>query len=829
MSIKNTFRKTLILFSIVPIIIVSVVAYYFITRKLISVTTDNLQQLAETNSNGLDALIETQRTEVDLLSIQNELYHFTSLSNTSSLINTSFFMDAYKDAYDLLQQRNKLNPSCERITVYNAGKEVVACSKEEYVGLDASDNLTLYYIGATGRTAYGVSGLIKHVDKNNKIDYYIEIGSPILGKSSDDLPIIGYVVNTISISYFDDFLKSIEMGDTGFGQILDKGGKIIYHPNSDLIGKDVNSEKLSNIINNYYSGTISKSGAFNLYHNGSEKGYGYSVIPKLNWVLVVQQDVSEMIDLANIIIYVLALTMIVLMIVVIAVSSSISKAFTDPIIELKDVMMAAAEGNLEIQSNIRLKNELGELSRIFNKMIHIIRGNYNDLSAMHEELLTNEEELRVNYEHIEYLAYHDVLTKLPNKMSFIEKVSKILDASAETEQIHAIYFVDLDNFKTINDTLGHDYGDQLLEQTAEQLINLAGPNDIVARAGGDEFLLFRKNLQSREDAGDFAAKVISSFKDPFNLNGEIAHISMSMGIALYPNNGVHINALIKNADIAMYRSKDTGKNKFTMFCRNMEEELSRNAQILEILRSAISSKEVYVKYQPQYNISTNTITGFEALMRINNSKLGNISPAEFIPIAEESGLIIGLGEWILREACTFNKSLLDQGFTPCIVSVNISTVQINHPDFVSMVDSVLKETNLPPQYLELEITESTLVSSLIDATILLSNLQNLGVHVSLDDFGTGYSSLNYLTTIPINTLKIDKSFVDNISKNDKDACIADAIIQLAHSIQVDVIAEGVEHEEQLIVLKKKNCDIVQGYIFSKPLLPSALINLLKNT
>lgn len=190
-------------------------------------------------------------------------------------------------------------------------------------------------------------------------------------------------------------------------------------------------------------------------------------------------------------------------------------------------------------------------------------------------------------------------------------------------------------------------------------------------------------------------------------------------------------------------------------------------------------------------------------MRINNSKLGNISPAEFIPIAEESGLIIGLGEWILREACTFNKSLLDQGFTPCIVSVNISTVQINHPDFVSMVDSVLKETNLPPQYLELEITESTLVSSLIDATILLSNLQNLGVHVSLDDFGTGYSSLNYLTTIPINTLKIDKSFVDNISKNDKDACIADAIIQLAHSIQVDVIAEGVEHEEQLIVLKKR--------------------------
>ncbi len=828
MSIKNTFRKTLILFSIVPIIIVSVVAYYIITKKLLNVTTDNLQQLAETNSNGLNALIEKQQTEVELLSIQNELYHFTSLSNISSLENTSFFAEAYEDAYKLLLHRSKLNPSCKRITVYNADKKVVACSKEEYLDLDASDSLTLTYIRGTGRTAFGVSGLIKNVDENNNTDYYIEIGSPIMGKASEDLSIVGYVVSTISISYFNNFLKSIVMGNTGFGQVLDKYGKIVYHPDTELIGTDISSDKIGEIINNYYLGSIPKSGTFNLYHNGSNKICGYSVIPALNWVLIVQQNVSEVVSLANIILSVLALTMILLMILVYAVSSSISKAFTDPIIELKDVMISAANGNLEVQSNIKSKNELGELSRIFNKMIHIIRGNYNDLAAMHEELLTNEEELRDNYEHIEYLAYHDVLTKLPNKMSFIEKVSEILEASIDTKQVHAIYFVDLDNFKTVNDTLGHDYGDQLLEQTAEQLVNLLGPNDIVARAGGDEFLLFRSNLYSMEDASDFAEKVIDTFRNPFNLNGEIAYVSMSMGIALYPDNGYHTSSLIKNADIAMYKSKDTGKNKFTMFCHNMEEELNRSALILEVLRNAISNKEIYVKYQPQYNISTKKINGFEALMRINNSKLGNISPGEFIPIAEESGLITDLGEWILREACNFNKILLDQGFTSYIVSVNISTVQMNHPGFVDMVDRILKETNLPPRYLELEVTESTLVSSLYNATILLTNLQNLGIRISLDDFGTGYSSLNYLTTIPINTLKIDKSFIDNISKNDKDACIADAIIQLAHSIEVDVIAEGVEHEEQLTVLKQKNCDIVQGYIFSKPLLPSALMNLIRN-
>ena len=228
----------------------------------------------------------------------------------------------------------------------------------------------------------------------------------------------------------------------------------------------------------------------------------------------------------------------------------------------------------------------------------------------------------------------------------------------------------------------------------------------------------------------------------------------------------------------------------------------------------------------QVNISTNKIIGFEALMRINSSKLGTLSPKEFIPIAEESGLIIELGEWILREACVFNKSLIDQGFLPYIVSVNISSVQINRTGFITMLDSVLKETHLLPKYLELEITESTLVSSLLDATTLLNSIQALGVRISLDDFGTGYSSLNYLTSMPINTLKIDKSFIDNIGINEKDAYITETIIQLAHSINVDVIAEGVECQEQLDLLKRNNCDIVQGFIYSKPLLPSMLKDIL---
>lgn len=323
--------------------------------------------------------------------------------------------------------------------------------------------------------------------------------------------------------------------------------------------------------------------------------------------------------------------------------------------------------------------------------------------------------------------------------------------------------------------------------------------------------------------------MLNSFKSPFLLKGELTYVSISIGIALYPKNGTSTNTLIKNADIAMYKSKETGKNKYSLFDQTMENELYRNTQILDALRGVIKNKEIYVRYQPQVNIVTGKIIGFEALMRINNAKLGNLSPTEFIPIAEESGLIIELGEWILHEACMFTHSLHEMNLPNYIISVNISSIQMNRPNFIHMIDRILKDTKLSPECLELEITESTIVSSIKGTIDLLKNLNQLGVRISLDDFGTGYSSLNYLTNMPINTLKIDKSFIDNINSNCKDSFIAETIIQLAHNIDLNVIAEGVEYTEQLDILKNKNCDVMQGYLFSKPLLPEELLTLLQSS
>lgn len=835
MSIKRTLRITLILFSIVPIILVSILAYHLIAGRLISIKRDNLEQLAVTNSNGLTAMVKNQLTEVNLLATQNQIYTLATYNESHYLKTSTAYKEVYEKSADLLVKRHSLYPSCARITVYNSKEQVIASSDPKIVNQDYSDSVTLSYMKATKSSACGVSGLIKNTYASEETSnltensYCIEIGCPILLEKGGSTDIIGYIISTISLSYFKDFLNSIIMGETGFGVVLDKNGIIIYHPDSKLIGTSIDNDRLGSLVNNFYTGKIPQNGAFQYTYEKIDKLYGYSVIPELDWVLLVKQDVSEIINLAIILFYVLGWTIFILTVIVFLVSNKFAKSFTDPIIELKDTMRTASDGNLEVQSNLKARNELGELSRSLNKMLHIIKGNYNDLTAMHEELITNEDQLRNNYNRIEYLAYHDILTNLPNKLAFTDRVNSTLSLSPGSNKLHAVYFVDLDNFKIINDTLGHDYGDNLLVQTAEQLLSLITSEDILARAGGDEFLIFRENLDMQKDATDFAASVIETFRKPFNLSGEIAYVSMSIGVAIYPKNGTSTSSLIKNADIAMYKSKDTGKNKYTLFDKSMEEELNRNTIILEVLRGAIQNNEIYVKYQPQINITTNRIIGFEALMRIESSKLGTISPSEFIPIAEESGLIAELGEWILREACSFNKGLIDLGFPPYIVSVNISSVQINRSGFISMLSEVLKETGLPPSYLELEITESTIVSSLTDAATLLNSLQTLGVRISLDDFGTGYSSLNYLTSMPINTLKIDKSFVDNISHNEKDSFIAEAIIQLAHSIEVDVIAEGVEFEDQLGILKNKKCDIIQGYIYSKPLLPSRLLAILDSS
>jgi diguanylate cyclase (GGDEF) domain len=814
MSIKKSLQLTLIMASVIPVIVVSIIAHKILTDNIIIENKGYLQRTAEMNTSGLDSLINIQKTEVSLLSLQDEIIKTVTASNITGL-------NASESVNNFLSRRNFTYRKGIHISVYNSSGKIIASSERPLIGIDNSSNETYLDIMRYGNDS--IHARLIQNKTNSKTPFSIEVGAPILDNSQKA---IGCIVSTISTSYFHDLLNKIEIGDTGYAILLNQDGTIVYHPNLNFIGNKITSKKLSNLVEDYLIDDISQNNSFVYKYAGHKKAFGYCILPELNMVLIVQQDISDICSTTTFIFQLLCVECVIIMGFVILIAGYLTKKYTQPIIALRDAMRIASDGNLTVQSNIKSNNELGELSKNFNKMLHIIKTNYEDLESMHEELLSNEEQLRSNYDHIEFLAYHDTLTKLPNKLAFLDNVNAILEGSQTSLMRHAVYFVDLDNFKTVNDTLGHEYGDKLLAKTAHILTSLLGSEGMIARAGGDEFLLFKENILSNEEANDFASEIIQHFANPLDLNGEVVYVSMSIGIALYPENGTTSNVLIKNADIAMYKSKDTGKNKYTLFDKKMEEELSRNTQILEILRNAIDSKEIYIEYQPLLDLSTNSVISFEALMRIKNERLGIINPSEFIPIAEESGIIIELSAWLLKEVCSFNKQLIDLGAKPRHVCVNISSVQINRPGFINLLSDILEETQLPPQYLELEITESTLVSSIMDATMLLTNLQNLGVRISLDDFGTGYSSLNYLTNMPIDTLKIDKSFVDNICVNRKDTYIAESIIQLAHSLDVRVVAEGVEHEDQLIALKKMHCHVIQGFVYSRPLSPIALIDLL---
>ncbi|MBI4242511.1 MAG: EAL domain-containing protein, partial [Planctomycetes bacterium] len=437
---------------------------------------------------------------------------------------------------------------------------------------------------------------------------------------------------------------------------------------------------------------------------------------------------------------------------------------------------------------------------------------------------------------IRYLAYYDSLTGLPNRTFLKELFKKAIDYAQRYNLMVAILYLDLDDFKRINDTLGHNIGDKLLQAVSERLVDSVRRSDIVAsltegntvvsRFGGDEFVILLYHIKKIYDAGTAASRILKEISKPFKINEHEVFTSASIGISLYPSSGENIDDLLKNVDTAMYNAKSKGKNNYQIYSPAM------NAAALEVfnlerdLHRAIERQEFLLYYQPKLDTLRRKIVGMEALIRWKHTEKGMIVPTKFIPLAEDSGLIIPIGEWTLFTACMQTKSWQEAGFKITNISVNLSTRQFDQKNLPSIISRVLSEAALSPQHLELEITESTVMRNPEEAISILHKLKNMGVQISIDDFGTGYSSLNYLRQLPIDSLKIDRSFVINVATNPGDANIVKGIIALAHSLKLNVIAEGVETEEQFDFLRNTECDEVQGYLFSKPLPAEEISNLL---
>jgi diguanylate cyclase (GGDEF)-like protein len=428
---------------------------------------------------------------------------------------------------------------------------------------------------------------------------------------------------------------------------------------------------------------------------------------------------------------------------------------------------------------------------------------------------------------IDYQACHDSLTALPNRKMFSNLLSASLINASRSQGKLAVMFLDLDRFNKINDILGHVVGDQLLKATAERLTSCFREYNIIARWGGDEFTILLPYINNAEYAAKLAQKVLDTLKPPFIIENNYLHITCSIGIAIYPQNGEDGDTLIKNADIALYKVKKAGRNNYSFYSPNINAEDSELLILENRLHHAWDRGEILLYYQPRVNITTGKITGIEALVRWKSPELGLISPGKFIPIAEETGLIVPLGEWILYTACQQLKNWLDEGLSEIRVAVNLSARQFQQPNLVEMVAQILTDTGLKPEFLELEITETIAMQNIKITKEKLEQLTTMGIHISMDDFGTGYSSLSYLKQFPLHSLKIDRSFITEITFDPCDVAIASAIVALGKGLNINVVAEGVETEAQLECIRELGCTEIQGYFFSPPLPVRDTIKLLK--
>ena len=428
-----------------------------------------------------------------------------------------------------------------------------------------------------------------------------------------------------------------------------------------------------------------------------------------------------------------------------------------------------------------------------------------------------EEQLKRSEEQLRFMAYHDALTGLPNRALFQDRLENTLAGARRRQEKIALVFLDLDRFKNINDSLGHTAGDIVLKQVGERIKKCVRDIDTIARLGGDEFVVIVGSVRDSTDAVIAAERIRKAIALEFEVQGIFLSTTCSIGISVFPEDGQDAETLLKNADIALFSAKDNGRNRWKFFTPDMDGRALERLTLENSLRRALEREEFFLDYQPQVDIATGRIVGAEALLRWRHPELGLIPPNIFIPVAENTGDIVPIGEWVLRTACAQARQWQEQGIPPLVMAVNVSVVQFRHEPWLRLIQSVLDETRLQPQYLELEVTESLLLANADVMTSLLRRLDVMGLKLAIDDFGTGYCGLSYLRRFKFSRLKIDQSFVQTISVDHRDAALAAAIVSIGKILQMKVIAECVETKEQLDILRSLGCDEIQGYYFSRPL------------
>ncbi len=543
---------------------------------------------------------------------------------------------------------------------------------------------------------------------------------------------------------------------------------------------------------------------------------------------------------------IVAAVLLVSLLVAYSLSAQMQHIITAPLFRLSaTARRISTEKNYSLRVSGEGSDELGSLIIDFNTMLDEIRARDEKLRTHQEELearvaqrthqleranlelASSKEQAESVAKRMQFHAHHDALTGLPNRVLLNDRIKTELTHARREQSILALLFLDLDRFKIINDSLGHATGDQLLRIISRRIKDSVREGDTVARLGGDEFMVLLPRITSASDAGRISNKIIDTLSEPVSCNGHDLHITTSVGISIYPFDGTDSETLVRNADISMYRAKELGRNKAVYYTSELNAGSRKQLALETNLRKALERGELKLFYQPKVDIIRNTIVGVEALLRWQRPGMGYISPKDFIPIAEESGLIAPIGEWVLNTAFHQLKQWHETGFPELSMSVNLSSVQLARTGFESVLERALTESGINPALAELEVTENVAMKNIEAAAATLEKLKTMGVTIAMDDFGTGYSSLSYLRRLPIDTVKIDQSFVCEIPDNMEDVLIAQAIIAMAESLNMALVVEGIETVRQLNFFRQQGCRIAQGFLFSKPVEADAILEMLR--
>ena len=622
-------------------------------------------------------------------------------------------------------------------------------------------------------------------------------------RSAVENNLYGYLLITINPDFLGKLASSEKIGESGEIFFTDSSGRILFHkPDSSITGQLPAGlfRQLADAADRHV--TISAVQGDILAHFQAEKLhdwlYAFAVYGE-------NEFHNHRVDLGR---SVTLITSIAILTLIAFLLGILKRLLINPIRKLSLAAREMGRGQVLVPIDVRSDDEIGDLANTFKQMGKNL-AHYN--------------------EQVHYIAYHDSLTGLPNRLMFRDYLKRAIAEAKRSHQELALLFLDLDNFKRINDTLGHQSGDKLLQSFADRIngcvresdvvshVTHDGSSSIIARLAGDEFIILLPRTTGVTQTNKIARRILDALSEPFIIDKQELFISTSIGIALFPGDGQSVDDLMKNADIAMYHAKKSGRNNFQYFSGKMNEASLFKLKIEGKLRHAVENGELVLHYQPQVNMTTGRISGAESLLRWHDPELGQISPEVFVPIAEEYGLIIPISEWLVREACHQGQQWLDKYNIPITMAVNISAVHFNGHDLEGLIAKTLKQSGYEPQYLEVELTESSILNDPDQAIHTLASLQRMGLQTSLDDFGTGYSSLNYLMRLPLNKLKIDRSFVQNLEMNDRGIAIISAIIAMAHSLNLEVIAEGVEEEKHIHLLRQMKCDILQGYHIARPM------------